>query len=69
MIAESVPLWIQRAESDLKTGLDESQSTNPAVATVCYLMQQAAEKYLKAYLAFHGATPPKTHNLDVILNS
>jgi hypothetical protein len=48
MSPESVSLWIQRAESDLKTGLDEFKSEKPAVVTICYLMQQAAEKYLKA---------------------
>ena len=30
---------------------------------ICYHCQQAAEKYLKAFLVFNDQEPPKTHDL------
>ncbi len=30
--------------------------------------QQAAEKYLKAFLIMHQTQPPKTHNIELLLN-
>lgn len=32
--------------------------------TICFLAQQAAEKYLKAYLVFKNVNPLKTHHLE-----
>ncbi len=34
---------------------------------VCFHAQQAAEKALKGFLAFHGRTPPRTHDLVAVL--
>jgi HEPN domain-containing protein len=38
-----------------------------APSTVCFLSQQLAEKYLKAFLVFHRETFPKIHHLDRLL--
>jgi HEPN domain-containing protein len=37
--------------------------------SICFHAQQAAEKYLKAFLAFHGVPIPKTHDLDKLVKS
>ncbi|MCW5935203.1 MAG: HEPN domain-containing protein [Fimbriimonadia bacterium] len=46
----------------------ESQATNPIWNGICFLSQQSAEKYLKAYLEEAGTAFPKTHDLVVLLN-
>jgi HEPN domain-containing protein len=57
-----------RADNDLKTGKDELASENPATDTVCFHMQQCAEKYLKGFLVFNGKEITKTHNLVLLLS-
>jgi HEPN domain-containing protein len=32
--------------------------------TACFHAQQAAEKYIKGFLALHGLIPPRTHDLE-----
>jgi HEPN domain-containing protein len=41
----------------------EVEHEDPAFDTVCFHAQQAAEKYLKAYLLFHDCEIPRTHVL------
>jgi HEPN domain-containing protein len=36
-------------------------------STICFHAQQASEKYLKAFLAFHDIDFPRTHDIDVLL--
>ena len=66
MNEDAVRLWIRRAESDLKIGRDELATEDPATDAICFHMQQCAEKYLKAYLIFHGAEHPRTHDIAFI---
>ncbi len=40
----------------------------PETETTAFHAQQAAEKYLKALLAYHGEEPPRTHDLVVLLD-
>lgn len=54
MNEERVKEWIIKAESDLKIGKDEFVTEEPATDGICFHMQQCMEKYLKAYLIFHG---------------
>ncbi|MGQ9902307.1 MAG: HEPN domain-containing protein [Fimbriimonadales bacterium] len=68
MNEEAVRLWIRRAESDLKTGKDELATEEPATDTVCFHRQQCAEKYLKAFLVFHGIEVPRTHDIAFIVS-
>jgi HEPN domain-containing protein len=42
--------------------------TPPLRNLVCFLCQQAAEKYLKALLQETGVVVPRTHNLDALLD-
>ncbi len=67
MNEDTVRHWFTRAENDLKAGTDEFATERPATDTVCFHMQQCAEKYLKGFLIFHGKEIEKTHNLTVIL--
>ena len=36
--------------------------------TACFHCQQAAEKYLKAFLSWHGTEVPRTHDIEEILS-
>lgn len=60
--------WLRLAKMDadcadilLKSGKDTKEA-------ICFHCQQSAEKYLKALLALHNITPPKTHDLTFLVN-
>jgi HEPN domain-containing protein len=53
--------WIQVAENDLKSAIVLERDS--LFETACYHCQQAAEKYLKAYLIHAEIEPPITHDL------
>lgn len=63
--AELVQGWLRKAESD-RVALDASLQAG-ALDAACFHAQQAAEKYLKAYLIHAGVTFPFTHNLAKLL--
>jgi len=67
MNEDAVALWIRRAESDLKIGRDELMMEDPATDAICFHMQQCAEKYLKAFLVFHGKEIPRTHDIAFLI--
>ncbi|MEK7535872.1 MAG: HEPN domain-containing protein [Patescibacteria group bacterium] len=59
--------WQKFANDDLETAellLKEDGPINP----VCFHSQQAAEKYLKAYLVLNDRRLEKTHDLGSLLN-
>ncbi|MEW6203586.1 MAG: HEPN domain-containing protein [bacterium] len=64
---EIVKKWIIKAENDFKAGMDEMNTENPATDTICFHMQQFAEKYLKAYLTFNKKHFGKTHNIAELI--
>ena len=53
--------WFRKGDSDL-IALDASMAAG-ALDAACFHAQQAAEKYLKAFLLFSGTEFPFTHNL------
>jgi len=55
--------WIQKAESDL-ANVAICLERNVARDTACFHAQQAAEKYLKAYLTYHDVDFPFVHDLE-----
>lgn len=64
-----IAAWIEKAEQDLAAAsiiLNSEYSEKP-VATVCFHSQQAAEKYLKAYLVFLDVVFPRTHNIGQLI--
>jgi HEPN domain-containing protein len=56
--------WLEKARRDLVIAEKELASASPFTDIVCFHAQQAAEKYLKAYLVWHGISFPKTHALE-----
>ncbi|GBC92852.1 hypothetical protein HRbin15_01329 [bacterium HR15] len=68
MNEEAVRLWVQKAEDDLQAGKLLMQTENPITWIVCFHMQQCVEKYLKAFLIFHGREQPRTHNIPALVN-
>lgn len=55
--------WLAKADSDLTAARRLLEHPGPYDA-VCFHAQQAAEKALKALLAFTNAPQPRTHNLE-----
>ncbi len=67
-INELIKEWIKKAEHDL--GMAELALKNKPEYTdsICFHCQQAAEKYLKAYLVFLNIRFEKKHNLSYLLD-
>ncbi|MDR0494602.1 MAG: Cof-type HAD-IIB family hydrolase [Treponema sp.] len=62
--AEYIEPWIQKAENDISSAQYLAQNMYPApTEIICFHCQQAAEKYLKAFLVYNDQEPPKTHDL------
>lgn len=55
--------WFRKADSDLSDARRTVSSEGP-FDTACYHAQQAAEKYLKGYLAWREQAIPRTHDLE-----
>lgn len=65
-ITKYVADWFTRAEDDLAAArilLEKGLSFNP----VCFHAQQAAEKYLKGFLAHHEKHIRKIHDLEILV--
>ena len=62
---EFLQQWIDKGNDDLRSAeyLSTMQYPTPD-EIICYLCQQASEKYLKGFLFLHDIEPPKTHNLN-----
>lgn len=60
--------WFTKGNNDLIAGEYILTMTNPPIDTICFHGQQAAEKYLKGFLAFHGRETPKIHDLEGLLS-
>jgi len=58
--------WRLKAEEDLTAASILTEHGGPA-ATICFLCQQVAEKYLKGYLLLCRQPPKRIHHLDVLL--
>lgn len=63
-----VARWINIAERDLLTAQQGLHTPEIITETVCYHLQQAVEKYLKAFLVRHQIEFSKTHNIMLLLN-
>jgi len=59
--------WIQIADDDLYSAKILNESFRKPYEIICYHCAQAAEKYLKGYLAYNDIIPQKTHNLLFLL--
>jgi HEPN domain-containing protein len=68
VIEHLVKQWIKIAERDLLTAKQGLEADEVITDTVCFHCQQAAEKYLKAFLVKNQIEFSKTHNLMTLLN-
>jgi len=60
--------WIEKADEDFNfASLNLSDPSNPFYAQICYHLQQAAEKYLKAYIVAYKLKFKKIHDLLELL--
>ncbi len=57
---------ILKAESDLEN-LTVMMERGKALDTACFHAQQAAEKYLKAFLSFNDIIFPKIHSIEDLI--
>ena len=67
MMNENVKQWIIKAESDITIAGKDLKTDNPVTDAICFHAQQAAEKYLKAYLVFKDIEPEKTHKIEKLV--
>lgn len=67
MKIDKVKKWIIKAENDLKVAKHEIKVIEPITDAICFHAQQCVEKYLKAFLVYHGKSYRKTHNIAEIL--
>src|SRR5438128_1670115 len=61
--------WVEKAESDYRLSAQTLAGPEPFHSHVCFLCQQAAEKYLKAVLEDVGTFVEKTHDLRKLRNA
>jgi len=65
---EFVRKWLLKAEEDFNAAKSLITHGASFLSTVCFHSQQAAEKYLKAFLTYHQVEFPKTHDIDELLD-
>ncbi|OFW21464.1 MAG: hypothetical protein A3H97_16000 [Acidobacteria bacterium RIFCSPLOWO2_02_FULL_65_29] len=59
--------WFRKAEHNLLSISNNIAAANVPWDNVTFDAQQAAEKYLKGFLVFHGRSFPKVHDLGELL--
>jgi HEPN domain-containing protein len=65
---EFVRQWLLKAEEDLNAAKSLITYGDSFSSTVCFHSQQAAEKYLKAFLTRHQVEFPRTHDINELLD-
>lgn len=65
---ELVTQWLRQADDDFALAEYLADEEAPFPAAVAFHAQQAAEKYLKAFLVAHQIEFPKTHDLGRLLD-
>ncbi len=59
--------WVRIAEED-RTAIQSLRASNGPWRIVVFLASSAAEKYLKAFLAFQDSDPDRTHDMNKLLD-
>jgi HEPN domain-containing protein len=65
---ELVRNWLVKAHHDLATARKAASEPDPYLDTAIYHCQQAAEKAMKGFLAFHDQPLQRTHDIELLLN-
>lgn len=60
--------WLRKAEADMQLVEHLLSKRSAFPNAIAFHAQQAAEKYLKAFLTWHQVLFPKTHDLEVLLD-
>jgi HEPN domain-containing protein len=60
--------WLIKAQRDLATARKLAEDPSPLLDTAIYHCQQAAEKAVKGFLAFHDQPVVKTHDVRFLIN-
>ncbi|EKO40060.1 MAG: hypothetical protein B193_1217 [Solidesulfovibrio magneticus str. Maddingley MBC34] len=63
----AVRRWLAKAENDLLNIRNNLHASRVPWDTVCFHAQQAAEKYLKAFLVAWDVPPPRSHDCIALL--
>ena len=63
----AVRRWLAKAENDLLNIRNNLHASRVPWDTVCFHAQQAAEKYLKAFLVARDVPPPRSHDCIALL--
>jgi HEPN domain-containing protein len=63
-LVEDTRSWLVKASLDLRAAQHDLEASPPLSADAVFHCQQAAEKALKAFLAWHDEPFRKTHNLE-----
>ncbi len=64
---EIVREWMAKANDDFEFAKVNLEEGKPFFAQICFHLQQAAEKYLKAYIVAHELEFRKIHELPLLL--
>lgn len=59
--------WLDHAMKDLDSAEFLTRMTPEPLEIICFHCQQSVEKALKAYLSFLNLRPPRTHDLDELV--
>jgi HEPN domain-containing protein len=68
VVWDFVQQWLKKAESDIRAAKILLDTEVDDYFSCAFHSQQAAEKFLKAYLVRHQVEFRKTHDLDELLN-
>lgn len=60
--------WLFEADEDFAFGLVSLEEHDKFFSRICFLFQQAAEKYLKAFIIARELGLKKIHNLRILLD-
>src|SRR6056297_1966835 len=67
--AEYIKNWLFKANEDISVINDLINfGTEYYTSTICFLAQQATEKFLKAFLVYHNIDFPRTHDVDYLIS-
>jgi HEPN domain-containing protein len=67
IVSEFVDQWVEKAEDDLGAAQLLFASGTAYYGVICFHCQQAAEKFLKAFLVKHQIEFTKTHDIGLLL--
>lgn len=60
--------WLEHSKKDLDSAEFLTRMTPEPLEIICFHCQQSVEKALKAYLSFLSLRPPRTHDLDELID-